>query len=158
MEHHEFLSDNSTDPRLEITKSLCQVIGKVGSIVAYHTSFEKGRLGELAEWSPKFRDQIRDYQDRLWDLLPVIRAHVYDLAFEGSYSLKKVLPALVPDMKYKGMLVSEGSEAGLKWEEMLQSEVGTEERARLRNALLAYCKQDTLAMVKLLEVLYQHSG
>jgi hypothetical protein len=36
---------------------------------------------------------------------------------------------------------------------MVHSEAGNEERRRLRHALLAYCKQDTLAMVRLLEVL-----
>ena len=86
-----------------------------------------------------------------------IRAHVYDLAFRGSYSLKSVLPALVPDMSYEGMEVAEGNEAGLAWEKMLHAEVGSEERKRLRDALRAYCKQDTLAMVRLLEVLSEHA-
>ena len=81
-----------------------------------------------------------------------MRAHVNDLAFRGSYSLNSVLPALVPDMSYDGMEVAEGNDAGLAWEKMLHAEAGSEERRRLRDALLAYCKQDTLAMVRLLEV------
>jgi hypothetical protein len=56
-------------------------------------------------------------------------------------------------MSYKGMEVAEGSEAGLKWEKMVHAEVGSQEKKRLKDALLAYCKQDTLAMVRLLEVL-----
>jgi len=68
-------------------------------------------------------------------------------------SLKSVLPALVPDMSYDGMEVAEGNEAGLAWEKMVRTEPGSDERRNLRNALLAYCKQDTLAMVRLLEVL-----
>ena len=60
--------------------------------------------------------------------------------------------ALVPDMSYDGMEVAEGNEAGLAWENMLHTEVASE-RQRLREALLAYCEQDTLAMVRLLEVL-----
>jgi len=64
-----------------------------------------------------------------------------------------VLPALVPDMTYEGMGVSDGAEAGLAWEKMLRAEAGGEERKKLRSDLLAYCKQDTLAMVRLLEVL-----
>jgi hypothetical protein len=83
----------------------------------------------------------------------VIRANVYHPEFRGSYSLKSVLPALVPDMTYKGMAVSQGSEAGLAWEKMVHSEAGGDERRKLRDDLLAYCKQDTLAMVRLLEVL-----
>ena len=82
-----------------------------------------------------------------------MRAHVYDLAFRGSYSLKSVLPALVPGMSYEGLEVSEGNKAGLAWDKMIPMETGDEERKRLKDALLAYCKQDTLAMVRLLEVL-----
>ena len=82
-----------------------------------------------------------------------MRAHVYHLEFRGSYSLKSVLPALVLDMSYDGMEVAEGNEAGLAWEKMVHSEVGSEERRGLEDALLAYCKQDTLAMARLLEVL-----
>jgi hypothetical protein len=50
------------------------------------------------------------------------------------------------------MEVAEGSDAGLAWEKMIHGEVDSAERKRLREALLAYCKQDTLGMV-LLEVL-----
>jgi hypothetical protein len=153
LEHYEFLADNSNDPRPEFVKALCQVIGKKGSILAYSSGFESGRLADLAEWLPQYKDEIGSIQYRLWDPLPVIRAHAYDLAFRGSYSLKSVLPALVPDMTYKGMEVAEGSDAGLVWEKMLHAEERSEERKRLKDALLAYCKQDTLAMVRLLEVL-----
>jgi hypothetical protein len=153
LEHYEFLADDSTDPRLEFIRTLCQVIGKKGSVLAYSGGFESGRLGELAEWLPHYKDEIENIQGRLWDPLPVIRAHVYHLEFRGSYSLKSVLPALVPDMTYGGMAVSEGSEAGLAWEKMIRADAESEERKRLKDALLAYCKQDTLAMVRLLEVL-----
>ena len=129
------------------------MIGKKGSVLAYSSGFESGRLGELAEWLPQYKDEIENIQSRLWDALSAIRAHVYHPEFRGSYSLKWVLPALVPDMTYEGMEVAEGGEAGLAWEKMVHAEAGSKERKRLRDALLAYCKQDTLAMVRLLEVL-----
>jgi predicted RecB family nuclease len=152
-EHFEFLADGSSDPRPEFVKALCKVIGKKGTILAYNSGFESGCLASLAEELNQYKDEIGNIQGRLWDLLPVIRAHVYDLAFRGSYSLKSVLPALVPDMSYDGMEVAEGHDAGLAWEKMVHAEAGTEERRRLKEALLAYCRQDTLAMVRLLEVL-----
>jgi hypothetical protein len=138
---------------LEFVKTLCHVIGRKGSVLAYSSGFESGRLGELAAWLPQYRNQIENIQNRLWDPLPVIRAHAYHLAFRGSYSLKSVLPALVADMSYDGMEVAEGNEAGLAWEKMVRAEPGSDERRKLRENLLAYCKQDTLAMVRLLEVL-----
>jgi hypothetical protein len=41
--------------------------------------------------------------------------HVYHPAFAGSYSLKSVLPALVPEMSYEEMEVADGVAAGLLW-------------------------------------------
>jgi predicted RecB family nuclease len=152
VEHYEFLAESEGDPRLPFLKSLCQAIDRKGSIVVY-SNFESGRLRSLASWLPEYGDAITGIQDRLWDLLAVIRAHVYHPGFAGSFSLKSVLPALVPEMSYKNMAVSDGNEAGLAWERMIRGQVDATERNRLREALLAYCKQDTLAMVRLLEVL-----
>ena len=152
VEHYEFLADNEGDPRPLFLKSLCQAIDRKGSIVVY-SNFESGRLKNLTSWLPKYEDTITGIQDRLWDLYAVIRANVYHPGFAGSFSLKSVLPALVPEMSYKGMEVSEGSEAGMAWEKMIRDQVDAAERNRLREALLAYCKQDTLAMVRLVDVL-----
>ncbi|MGA2610709.1 MAG: DUF2779 domain-containing protein [Terriglobia bacterium] len=153
LEHYEFLADDANDPRLEFVNSLCPVLGKKGSVVAYNSGFESGCLESLAQWFPNYRDEITNIQKRLWDLLPVMRAHVYHSAFRGSFSLKSVLPALVPEMSYDGMEVAEGSDAGPAWEKMIHGEVDSAERKRLHEALLTYCRQDTLAMVRLLEVL-----
>lgn len=153
LEHHEFLADNADDPRPEFFRSLLQVIGRKGSIVVYSKGFESGCLKNLAQWLPKHEDQIKAIQERLWDLLAVMRANVYHPGFAGTFSLKSVLPALIPEMSYEDMEVSEGSEAGLAWEKMIHGQVDAAERKRLREALLAYCKQDTLAMVRLLEAL-----
>jgi hypothetical protein len=152
-EHYEFLADNANDPRPDFARTLCQVMGNAGTVLAYNSRFESGCLGRLAESLPQYKNEIEAIQARLWDPLPVIRAHVYDMAFRGSYSLKSVLPALVPDMSYDALEVSEGNQAGLAWEKMVRAEVGSEERRKLRDALLAYCKQDTLAMVRLVDVL-----
>jgi hypothetical protein len=37
----------------------------------------------------------------------------------GSYSLKVVLPALVPEMSHEGMAVANGQDAGMTWESLL---------------------------------------
>jgi hypothetical protein len=86
-------------------------------------------------------------------LLPAVRNHVYHPAFAGSYSLKAVLPALVPEMTYEGMAVANGQDAGLAWESLLRENLDAAERDTTRKALLDYCGQDTLALVRLLEKL-----
>ena len=61
-----------------------------------YAAFESQRLAELAAWLPEFAERIKEIQSRLWDLLPIVRNHVYHPAFAGSYSLKAVLPQLSP--------------------------------------------------------------
>jgi predicted RecB family nuclease len=151
-EHFEFLAMDPNDPRTEFVSSLCNALGERGSIVVYH-QFEEQRLSELAAWLPEFAERIKNIQGRLWDLLPLVRNHVYHPAFSGSYSLKYVLPALVPEMSYEGMEVANGQEAGLAWERLVHGGLGQVERDGIKKALLDYCGQDTLALVRLLEKL-----
>ncbi len=152
-EHFEFLAMDSQDPRPAFAGSLLDALGGHGHIVAYNASFESTRLGELAEWFPSYADRIAQVQARLWDLLPVVRSHIYHPAFNGSFSLKSVLPALVPDLTYQGMEVANGTDAGFAWSRLIQRDVSESEKQRLIVALLAYCKQDTWAMVRILEQL-----
>ena len=157
-EHFEFLATDKSDPRPAFISSLCDALGeRGGSVVVYHQPFESQRLAELASWLPQFSGRITKIQRRLWDLLPVIRNHVYHPAFGGSYSLKSVLPALVPSMGYDGMEVADGKFAGLVWESFVRGDCGEAERDRKRKALLEYCEQDTLGMVKIIDTLRRHS-
>jgi hypothetical protein len=78
--------------------------------------------------------------------------YVYHPEFFGSFSLKKVLPVLVPHMTYEGMEIAEGNQAGLAYNALVKGSLG-DEREGLRDALLKYCKQDTLAMVELIKML-----
>jgi len=151
-EHYEFLGTDCSDARREFTSSLCAALGESGSILVY-SSFESQRLSELASWFPEFADRITAIQARLFDLLPVVREHTYHPAYAGSYSIKSVLPALVPEMSYEGMEVANGQDAGLAWNSLVRGGLDQAERDRIRKALLDYCGQDTLAMVRLLEKL-----
>jgi predicted RecB family nuclease len=151
-EHYEFLATDDADPRREFITSLFGALGESGSIVVY-APFESQRLSELAAWLPEFSERITNIQSRLWDLLPVVRNHVYHPAFAGSYSLKAVLPALVPELTYEGMEVANGQAAGLAWESLVRGGLDQVERNRIKTALLDYCGQDTLALVKLIDKL-----
>ena len=101
----------------------------------YNASFESQRLAELALCCPELAQRIENVLSRLWDLLPVVRNNVYHPAFGSSYSLKSVLPALVPEMSYEGMDIADGQNAGVAWEAMVTRTLGTEERERIRMAL-----------------------
>jgi predicted RecB family nuclease len=155
-EHYEFLATDSRDPRHKFIDSLCGALGESGSIVVY-AAFESQRLSALAAWLPEFAKRIKTIHGRLWDLLSVVRNHVYHPAFAGSFSLKAVLPALVPDMSYDGMAVANGQDAGLAWESLVHGGLDQAERERTRKALLDYCGKDTLALVKLLDMMMQRA-
>jgi predicted RecB family nuclease len=153
LEHYEFLAEDDRDPRLAFVESLCQALKGAATIVVYNQGFESGRLADLARWLPKYAATIGGIQGKLFDLLPVIRRNVYHPAFAGSYSLKQVLPALLPQMTYAGMQVANGEEAGIIWQQMVARSMADPERQRLRSALLEYCGQDTLALVRLVSTL-----
>jgi hypothetical protein len=151
--HHGFLAIDTSDPRNDFIFSLCAALGESGNIVVYNAGFESQRLAELAAWLPQCAEQIDEIQSRLWDLLSVVRNHVYHPAFAGSFSLKYVLPALVPEMTHEGMEVANGTDAGLAWESLVQGELDEIDREKTQKAMLAYCELDTLAMLTLLEKL-----
>jgi hypothetical protein len=153
-EHLEFLAMDSGDPRTPFISALCEALGDGnGSIIVYNEQFESQRLWELASWRPPYTDRIRGIQRRLWDLLPVVRSHIYHPNFLGSFSLKAVLPALLPAMTYEGMEVPDGQTAGLVWQTLIEGKSTEVEREAMRKALLDYCGQDTLALVRLLKIL-----
>ena len=149
-EHFEFLATDATDPRREFISSLCAVLGDSGSILVY-SSFESQRLSDLASWLPDFADRITALQGRLFDLLPIVREHIYHPAFAGSYSMKSVLPALVPEMRYEGMEVADGQAAGIAWEALVRGGLDRGECDRVMRALLSYCAQDTLALFTIVQ-------
>jgi hypothetical protein len=154
LKHFEFLADDDTDPRQPFIESLIDALGDSGTILVYNEGFEKGRLREIAEFIPEYATSIDEIRNRVLDLLPCVRQNVYDPAFGGSYSLKAVLPALLPDMTYEGMAVANGSDAGIAFAKMIDRLVPLDERVAMRTALLRYCEKDTLALVRILEEMF----
>jgi len=92
-------------------------------------------------------------EDRIVDLLELIRKHCYHPDFHGSFSIKSVLPALVPGLDYADLEISEGTLASLAYAEVIRTETPDERRRQLRESLLNYCKRDTEAEVRLFEAL-----
>ena len=82
-----------------------------------------------------------------------MRQHVYHPEFRGSFSLKRVLPAVVPALAYEGLEVAEGSAAGPVWDLLVRGHPDPAEAARLEAALREYCRRDTLGMVELVRAL-----
>ena len=146
-----------------------------GTMLAQNTSFEVGRLKELAELFPEYHDKLIAICDSSADLLHLLKSNedfykkefkdkattinYYHRKLSGSYSIKKTLPALVPELTYKGMDVGNGVQAYITYlnydspdptyfDDDTKKAMTT--KAERRDALKAYCQQDTWAMVEIL--------
>ena len=157
-EHYEFLAKEGTDPRRKLAESLCHDIPKGVCSLAYNMTFEKTVIKNLAEEYSDLSEHLMDIHENIHDLMiPFQKLYYYCKEMKGSYSIKYVLPALCPDdpeLDYHALDgVHNGSEA-MSTYAMLAKHT-PEEIEIIRKQLLAYCRLDTLAMVKLLEKLYQ---
>lgn len=148
LDHHEYLCNEDKDPREEFTQTLIEALGTNGSIVIY-TSYETGVLKSLIEHFPQYADTLEAVIDRFVDLHAIIRRNYYHPKFYGSFSLKHVLPALVPKMSYQNLSIQEGMQASLEYLRMIDPATPAEKKAKIRSDLLTYCGQDTVAMVKI---------
>lgn len=157
--HKEYLAeaDASVDFRRELLIKLLVDLeaGKSDSpIIVFNAAFEGGRLRDFARAFPEFKNEIKNVLSRLTDLMLVFKNNWYvDPRFRGSYSIKAILPVLCPDLDYKKLPVSNGSQAiqeFMKLYEMKGSGV-----SKIRKALKLYCATDTIAMVRILEFLEQ---
>jgi hypothetical protein len=152
--HQEFLHSEASDPRRRWVEALIESLGETGSIVVY-SAYEETLIRQLAETFPEFKSALNLILKRLWDLLPVIKNHYYHPAFNGSYSIKSVLPAVVPSLGYGDLTIQEGGQAAAEYYRMVFLESDWVERDSIREALLRYCERDTLAMVELRRVLWE---
>ena len=106
-------------------------------------------IRRLAEAFPEYTSAFTAILKRLWDLLKIIQDHYYHPAFNGSYSIKSVLPAMVPSLGYHDLAIQEGGHAAAEYYRMVFVETDWVEQAAIREALLHYCARDTMAMVAL---------
>ncbi len=156
--HREFLAEGDADPRRPFIERLLADTGDPGDIVVYNKGFEAGRLDDLALLFPDLAAAIHERIGRIKDLMVPFRArYYYTPAMKGRYSIKNVLPALVPEMGYGGLAIGDGYMAMSAYS-LLRDEKDPEKAGEIRKNLLAYCRLDTLAMVKILERLEEIAG
>jgi len=151
-EHEEFLDLTGDDPSLACIKRMAEVIDPDGSgpILVYYQSYEKQRLEGFAIRHPEHAARMQKYIDRLFDLLPTVRDHFYHPKMQGSFSIKKVLPIVAPDLDYSELdEVQEGTGAQVAYlYATLDPTIRPDRRADLERKLRKYCRQDTWAMVE----------
>ena len=149
--HSEFLADAHGQQR-ELVEALRSSIGDEGSLIAWNMKFEKQCNKTLAKLIPEHADFLNGMSRRTVDLMDPFAADYVDIRFGGSRSIKDVLPVLCPDLRYNPDAVHDGGGAVAAWLELVESD-DEQRQDKLRQDLLAYCELDTLAMVRIFEVL-----
>lgn len=145
-----FLADpQAGDFRRALTEQMIADLGTTGSIVVYNISFERSRLTELAEVFPDLKTSLFALTGRMADLMePFQKKWFYLPEMRGSYSIKRVLPSMVPGFSYDALAIGDGGTASATFAAMV---TGTfrGDTASTRRDLLSYCELDTLAMVEI---------
>lgn len=155
VKHFEFLHDSPKDPREKFLLEMKKVLGTEGSIIVFYQSFEIGRLQELAEAFPKYKEWIDSVILRIVDLhTPFKEFDYYNPKQKGSCSIKDVLPAVV-GKGYADLNINDGSLASVSY---FESVFGNVNKEQIRKDLLAYCKLDTEGMVWIVEELKRLVG
>ena len=149
--HADYLYEEEDYPRPILVEHLLDALGQEGSICVY-SFYEDRMLRDLAAAVPHKADALTALQARLVDLFSVVRNNCYHPEFRGSFSLKNVLPALVPGRGYDDMAIADGRTAAALYQRALANNDATE-RQQTFAALRAYCQRDTLATLELRKAL-----
>lgn len=168
-DHLEFLAKDSNDYREEIAKKLLESIeDEGGSVVVYNKTFETLRIQELSEVYPQYRESLLKINDRIFDLLHLLKGNekfytslgyskdeakelnYYHKDLRGSYSLKSVLPVF-SDLNYQTLSIGNGIEAYVNYSTLDElKEEDTDKYNKVIDGLTKYCQQDTWAMFEIL--------
>lgn len=167
-DNYVFLARDYEDCREECIKELLRLTEKPGTLLAQNVSFERSRIKELAAIFPEYRERllklVSNYFDLIWlvntnkelyeglgfDKEDASRVNYYDINLDGSYSIKKTLPVF-SDLSYKTLDVKNGTEAIVTYANY--DKMTEQERNLKYQSLITYCKQDTWAMVVILDAL-----
>lgn len=148
--HEEFLDTTGNDPRRAFAEALLEACHETGPIIVYNQTFEKGIIKRLADSFEDLRGSLLALNDRIVDLHPIVMRNYYHPGMKGSWSIKSVLPCLVPELDYSRLgRVQEGTQAQQAYFDLIGDELDSDSKSALRADLLAYCKLDTLAMVEI---------
>jgi hypothetical protein len=153
LKHDTFLDLTGEDPSRRFAAALVEACGSREPIFVYNAAFEKARIAELAKRYAPLRKALLAVSKRLVDLLPVAQRHFYHPSQEGSWSIKAVLPAVVPSLDYESLEgVQDGGMAMEAYLEAIHPQTVASKKSAIEQQLLNYCELDTYAMVRIWQV------
>jgi hypothetical protein len=109
-------------------------------------------MANLATRFPDLAPSLNAISSRVVDLLPIARTRYYHPGQHGSWSIKAVLPAVIPELSYDKLEgVQDGNMAVSAYQEAIAPTTTPERKQEIERQLVEYCKLDTFAMVRLWE-------
>ena len=154
LRHTEYLHQENSNPMSFLIKKLKQDIGDSGTVLAWFMTYEKGCNDRMANFYPEHKDFLESLNNRINDLMiPFSKMWFVDKDFFGSASIKKVLPALVPELNHKQLDISDGLKARRTWTNTILKNENQEQKDKIISDLSKYCTLDTFAMVRIFEEL-----
>ena len=152
LKHFEYLAKEVNNASLGLIEFMNKTITPKGTIISWHASFENTKNKEMAERYPKYSHFLSDLNSRTFDLEKIFKKDYLLSKFRGKTSIKNVLPALIPEFSYKNLDIQDGGEAMEQWKKMIFSSITEDEKQKIINNLLEYCKMDTFAMVEIFKL------
>lgn len=151
--HSEFLDISGNDPSEKFANALINECGSEGAIIVYNAGFEMSRIRDLAQMYPLLSAQLLLINERIVDMLPLARDYYYHPNQQGSWSIKDLLTAVLPELRYDDLNgVQDGGMAMAAFIEAINPDTEAEHKEEVKQQLLAYCELDTYAMVRLWQV------
>src|SRR3989339_743711 len=155
LKHSFYLAENNLniDPRKDLIRQMIHETNGAKTIFVYNIVFERSRINEMSRDFPEYSKELQHINERLVDLIIPFRKKYYRTeTMQGSSSIKKVLPALCPEFSYKELEIGNGMDASNSFHNLYYCE-DKKVIEKTRDNLLKYCHLDTLAIVKIFEVL-----
>ena len=152
LDHREYLEREARLPD-RLLERMKEDIGPEGNLVSWHASFEKTQNRQMTALFPDEVDFLNGLNDRMVDLEDLFKAAYVDARFDGSTSIKKVLPVVCLHLNYNDLDVQDGAAAMESWKRMLDA--APEEADSVAQSLLSYCERDTFAMVEIYRFLME---
>jgi hypothetical protein len=154
LEHHEFLYTNVDCPDTAFIAELDRVLPPTGAVVVWSEQFEKGINDALAARNPDAAGFLASVNERVVDLMDIFAEQAYvHPDFRGRTSIKAVLPALVPALRYDHLAIQDGAAACETWNRIVTGRLDDAVKAKSVADLLVYCGQDTRAMFEIWNIL-----
>jgi hypothetical protein len=145
--HSAFLDTTGKDSSRRLAEALVHAC--CGPIFVYNSAFEEARINEIADRFRTLRAPLLAIARRIVDLRPVAEAHFYHPEQRGSWSIKRLLPAISPASSYEALDgIQDGNMAMAAYVEAVSHGVPLARKTAIESQLLDYYKLDTYALTR----------